>query len=105
MNTVMLYIGLFILIPSLMYIAIYHMVNAAVLYQKSKTKTNIATNIEGVRENKYNVPQHLLKRQSKLKDNKIFAQLGFLMGSFMVAVPLLFMWWQFLKVFIPTLIQ
>lgn len=102
MNTVMLYIGLFILIPPLMYIAIYHMVNADVLYQKIKNQTSTETNIKDVKSNQYNVPQDLLKRQSQLKDNLPIAQLVFIMGLFMVGLPLLYQWWQFLKDMMTT---
>lgn len=49
LNTVLLLIGLFILTPSMMYLFIYHVVNATVSYQKYKTKTSVFTNIEDVK--------------------------------------------------------
>lgn len=49
LNTVLLLIGLFILTLSMMYLFIYHVVNATVSYQKYKTKTSVFTNIEDVK--------------------------------------------------------
>ena len=49
LNTVLLLIGLFILTLSMIYLFIYHVVNATVSYQKYKTKTSVFTNIEDVK--------------------------------------------------------
>ena len=105
LNTVLLLIGLFILIPSMMYLSIYHMVNAIVIYQKYQTKSSADTNIEDVKEIKYNLPRSLLRQQTKLKNNIAFANMGLTFGLFMISIPLLYIWFEFLKDFIPTLIQ
>ncbi|EOA8654584.1 hypothetical protein QP586_11655 [Staphylococcus sp. UMB10092B] len=105
LNTVLLLIGLFILIPSMMYLSIYHMVNAIVLYQKNKSKISIGTNIVGVKEIKDNVPKSLLRLQTKLKENKVFANMGLTFGFLMIAIPILYIWFEYLKSFIPTLIK
>ena len=100
LNTVLLLIGLFILTPSMMYLFIYHVVNAIVSYQ-----TSVSTNIEGVKEIKYNVPQNLLKSQESLIEYKVFANMGVAFGLIVIAIPLLYIWWEFLKDFLPTLTQ
>lgn len=105
LNTVLLLIGLFILTPSMIYLFIYHVVNATVSYQKYKTKTSVSTNIEGVREIKYNVPKNLLKSQESLIEYKVFANMGIAFGLLVIAIPLLYIWWEFLKDFLPTLTQ
>lgn len=91
LNTVMLCIGLFFVIPSMIYLTIYYIVNTIVLYQKSKTKTSISTNIYGVKEIKYNVSPRLLRIQTKLKENRVFGAIGFVFGLFMIDIPLLYM--------------
>lgn len=103
MNRVLLLIGLFILTPSMMYLFIYHVVNATVSYQKYKT--SVFTNIEGVKKIKYNVPQNLLKSQESLIEYKVFANMGVAFGLLVIAIPLLYIWWEFLKDFLPTLTQ
>ena len=103
MNRVLLLIGLFILTPSMMYLFIYHVVNATVSYQKYKTKKRIATNVKGVREIKYNVPQNLLKTQESLIEYKAFAHMGAAFGLLVIAFPLLYIWFEFLIDFLPTL--
>lgn len=105
LNTVLLLIGLFILTPSMMYLFIYHVVNATVSYQKYKTKTSVFTNIEGVKKIKYNVPQNLLKSQESLIEYKAFAHMGVAFGLLVIAIPLLYIWFEFLKDFLPTLTQ
>ncbi len=87
LNTVMLCIGLFFVIPSMIYLTIYYIVNTIVLYQKSKTKTSISTNIYGVKEIKYNVSPRLLRIQTKLKENRVFGAIGFVFGLFMIDIP------------------
>lgn len=103
LNTVMLCIGLFFVIPSMIYLTIYYIVNTIVLYQKSKTKTSISTNIYGVKEIKYNVSPRLLRIQTKLKENRVFGAIGFIFGLFMIDIPLLYILLEFLKDFLPSL--
>ncbi|HCX2122086.1 hypothetical protein GNX60_12315 [Staphylococcus sp. 170179] len=103
LNTVMLCIGLFFVIPSMIYLTIYYIVNTIVLYQKSKTKTSISTNIYGVKEIKYNVSPRLLRIQTKLKENRVFGAIGFVFGLFMIDIPLLYILLEFLKDFLPSL--
>jgi hypothetical protein len=103
LNTVLLLISLFILTPSMMYLFIYHVVNAIVSYQKYKTKTSVFTNIEGVKKIKYNVPQNLLKSQESLIEYKVFAHMGVAFGLLVIAIPLLYILLEFLKDFLPTL--
>lgn len=103
LNTVLLLIGLFILTPSMMYLFIYHVVNAIISYQKYKTKTSVFTNIEGVKKIKYNVPQNLLKSQESLIEYKVFAHMGVAFGLLVIAIPLLYILLEFLKDFLPTL--
>lgn len=105
LNTVLLLIGLFILTPSMMYLFIYHVVNATVSYQKYKTKTSVFTNIEDVKKIKYHVPQNLLKSQESLIEYKAFAHMGVAFGLLVIAIPLLYIWLEFLKDFLPTLTQ
>ncbi|WP_426787206.1 hypothetical protein, partial [Staphylococcus capitis] len=78
-------------------------VNTIVLYQKSKTKTSISTNIYGVKEIKYNVSPRLLRIQTKLKENRVFGAIGFVFGLFMIDIPLLYILLEFLKDFLPSL--
>lgn len=78
LNTVLLLIGLFILTPSMMYLFIYHVVNATVSYQKYKTN---------------------------LIEYKAFAHMGVAFGLLVIAIPLLYIWLEFLKDFLPTLTQ
>jgi hypothetical protein len=103
LNTVMLCIGLSFVIPSMIYLTIYYIVNTIVLYQKSKTKTSISTNIYGVKEIKYNVSPVLLRIQTKLKENRVFGAIGFVFGLFMIDIPLLYILLEFLKDFFPSL--
>jgi hypothetical protein len=103
LNTVMLCIGLFFVIPSMIYLTIYYIVNTIVLYQKSKTKTSISTNIYGEKEIKYNVSPRLLRIQTKLKENRVFGAIGFVFGLFMIDIPLLYILLEFLKDFLPSL--
>lgn len=39
---------------------------------------SIATNVKGVREIKYNVPQRLLKLQIKINNYSLYAKIGFI---------------------------
>ncbi|OFK28999.1 hypothetical protein HMPREF2821_00685 [Staphylococcus sp. HMSC065C10] len=103
LHTVMLCIGLFTVISSMIYLTIYYIVNTIVLYQKSKTKTSIPTNIYGVKEIKYNVSPRLLRIQTKLKENRVFGAIGFVFGLFMIEFPLLYILLEFLKDFLPSL--
>jgi hypothetical protein len=103
LNTVMLCIGLSFVIPSMIYLTIYYIVNTIVLYQKSKTKTSISTNIYGVKEIKYNVSPRLLRIQTKLKENRVFGAIDFVFGLFMIDIPLLYILLEFLKDFLPSL--
>ncbi|WP_347134829.1 hypothetical protein [Staphylococcus capitis] len=89
--------------PSMIYLTIYYIVNTIVLYQKSKTKTSISTNIYGVKEIKYNVSPRLLRIQTKLKENRVFGAIGFVFGLFMIDIPLLYILLEFLKDFLPSL--
>lgn len=103
LNTVILCIGLFFVIPSMIYLIIYYIVNTIVLYQKSKTRTSIPTNIDGVKEIKYNVSSRLLRIQTKLKKNRLFGTIGFAFGLFMIGDAMLYILLEFLKDFLPSL--
>lgn len=95
----------FIYFNTLNDVFIYHVVNATVSYQKYKTKTSVFTNIEDVKKIKYNVPQNLLKSQESLIEYKAFAHMGVAFGLLVIAIPLLYIWLEFLKDFLPTLTQ
>ena len=97
----MVYIGLFILIPSMMYLTTCSVINMKVQYQRIKTKQSVPTNIEGVRENRYHVSEQLLNQQAKLNDNKVFAQLGLILGLSMVLIPLYLIFFEYLQESVP----
>ena len=59
----------------------------------------------GCKKIKYNVPQNLLKSQESLIEYKAFAHMGVAFGLFVIAIPLLYIWFEFLKDFLPTLTQ
>ncbi|WP_126495237.1 hypothetical protein [Staphylococcus argenteus] len=101
-DNVLLYIGLFVLIPSSIYLTTCSVIDMKVQYQRIKTKKSIATDIVGVRENRYHVPKSLLKQQAKLNDNKVFAKLGLILGLFMILIPLYMRFFEYLKDTVPT---
>ncbi|WP_460993921.1 hypothetical protein, partial [Staphylococcus aureus] len=72
LNTVMFCIVLFFVIPSMIYLTIYYIVDTIVLYQESQSKPSISTNIYGVKEIQYNVSPRLLRIQTKLKEKRVF---------------------------------
>lgn len=51
------------------------------------------------------MPQNLLKSQESLIEYKAFAHMGVAFGLFVIAIPLLYIWFEFLKDFLPTLTQ
>lgn len=101
-ESTMVYIGLFILIPSMMYLTTCSVINMKVQYQRIKTKESVPTNIEGVTENRYHVSKQLLNQQAKLNENKVFAQLAFALSLMLVAIPLYARFFEYLKDTVPT---
>ncbi|MBM6202916.1 hypothetical protein NFD59_11815 (plasmid) [Staphylococcus epidermidis] len=51
------------------------------------------------------MPQNLLKSQESLIEYKAFAHMGVAFGLLVIAIPLLYIWLEFLKDFLPTLTQ
>ncbi|MEB6269419.1 hypothetical protein [Staphylococcus epidermidis] len=51
------------------------------------------------------MPQNLLKSQESLIEYKAFAHMGAAFGLLVIAFPLLYIWLEFLKDFLPTLTQ
>ena len=101
-DNVMLYIGLFVLSPSSIYLTTCSVIDMKVQYQRIKTKESVPTNIEGVTENRYHVSKQLLNQQAKLNENKVFARLGLILGLFMILIPLYMRFFEYLKDTVPT---
>lgn len=101
-DNVMLYIGLFVLSPSSIYLTTCSVIDMKVQYQRIKTKESVPTNIEGVTENRYHVSKQLLNQQAKLNENKVFAQLAFALSLMLVAIPLYVRFFEYLKDTVPT---
>lgn len=100
LNKIILLTGLFIITPSLLYISIYYVTDAIVIWTKISNKHSISTNKEEIREVKYNVPKNLLRIQKKLNEYKVFAELGFALGLLFVVIHLLYMCLPFIKDYI-----
>lgn len=94
-----LVIGLLIFVPSLVYLAVYLVFDVIVKIKKKNNRETIPTSVDGVREIKYNVSERLLKRHTKLKTYKPFANLGMAYGSGLIAIALIGVMGQMIKNF------